>query len=234
MTPKGGTKKTMFQEEVDKVLRTLRHEIYSGLRLPRERLVENALAEHFSVSRMVIRQVLSHLENEGLVEIEPYKGARVSAISVDRIFESYQVLSMLEGFAAMLAVDRFNEKDLTKLQKVVEKQEALDIDNVKEWQRLNQSFHRTINLKCGNERLIQLLRQHVQFTTYWFLVLSAPGRIPKNIEEHKAVIQAFAQKDGERARKLVERHIMGAGDYLTKHLQKTMPVGMLHQEIGPS
>jgi len=225
-----GTKKTMFQSEVDKVLRTLRSEIYSGLRLPRERLVENTLAESFSVSRMVIRQVLSQLDSDSLVEIEPYKGATVAAISVDRIYESYQVLSMLEGFAAMLAADRFSQGELESLRKLVIRQQNLHTDNVKEWQTLNQSFHRSINLKCGNERLIRLIHQHVQFTTYWFLVLSVPGRIPKNIEEHTAVIDAFTKRDREKARQLMERHIMGAGEYLVEHLRKTIPAGMLHKE----
>ena len=223
------TKKTLIQTEVDKVLRSLRNEIYSGVRLPRERLVENALSEAFSVSRMGVRQVLSQLHDEGLVQIEPYKGATVAAISIDRIYESYQVLSMLEGFASGLATHHFNKKDLDKLRNLVEKQRNLDVDNVKEWESLNRSFHRTINLKCGNERLIELLRQHVQFTTYWFLVLSVPGRIPKNIEEHEAVIDAFFERDSEKARMLMERHIMESGEYLTKHLQKTVPQGMLHQ-----
>ena len=224
-----GTKKTLIQTEVDKVLHTLRNEIYSGVRLPRERLVENALAETFSVSRMGIRQVLSQLHDESLVQIEPYKGATVAAISIDQIYESYQVLSMLEGFASGLATHRFNKKDLDKLRNLVNKQKNLDVENVKEWETLNRSFHRTINLKCGNERLIKLLRQHVQFTTYWFLVLSVPGRIPNNIEEHSAVIDAFFERDSEKARILMERHIMESGEYLTKHLQKTVPQGMLHQ-----
>jgi DNA-binding GntR family transcriptional regulator len=137
---------------------------------------------------------------------------------------------MLQGFAAKLATARLTEKELNKLQKLVEKQRKLDVNNVKEWQTLNQSFHRAINLKCGNERLIQLLRQHVQFTTYWFLVLSVPGRIPKNIEEHAAVIDAFSEREEEKARQLMERHIMGAGEYLVEHLQKTVPIGMLHKE----
>jgi DNA-binding GntR family transcriptional regulator len=226
MTSKG-TKKTTFQSDVEKVLRTLRHEIYSGLRLPRERLIEITLAETFSVSRMVVRQVLGQLGADGLIAIEPYKGATVAAISIGKINERYQVLSMLEGFAAKLAVKRLTEKDLGKLQQIVEKQRNVDTGNVKDWQTLNQSFHRAINLKCGNEILIELIRRHVQFTTFWFLVLSSPGRIPKNVEEHEAVIQAFARADGDKARQLMERHIMGAGEYLVEHLQKTMPAGML-------
>ncbi len=226
MIPKG-TKKTLFQTEVDKVLKALRNEIYSGLRLPRERLVESALSETFSVSRMVIRQVLSQLDAEGLVGIQPYKGATVAAISIDRIYESYQILSMLEGFATMLAAKRFTEKGIQKLRHMVEKQRQVDVSNVRDWQKLNEAFHRTLNLKCGNESLIQLIRQHVKFTTYWFLVLSVPGRIPKNIEEHAAVVDAISDGNGTEARHLMERHIMEAGEYLMGHLEKNMPAGMI-------
>jgi len=208
-------------------LRALRHEIYSGLRLPRERLVENSLAETFRVSRMVIRHALSQLASHGLVEIEPYKGATVAAISSDRIHECYQVLSMLEGFAAMLAVERFTQKDLQQLRKLLEKHRNIDVGNVKEWQVQNHSFHRTINLRCGNQKLIDMIHQNAQFTTYWFLLLSVPGRIPKNTEEHAAIIDAITQGDGQKARQLMERHIMGAGEDLMEHLKKNMPIGFL-------
>lgn len=222
-----GVKRTGFQEEVGKVVRSLRHEIYSGLRLPRERLVENALAEAFSVSRMVVRQALSQLQTEGLVEIAPYKGAMVASISRDRIYENYQVLSMMEGFAALLATEHLSDRDLEKLRGLVDKQRHIKQDNVRQWQKLNQEFHRAINLRCGNRRLIELIRQHVQFTTYWFLVLSVPGRIPRNIEEHVAIIEAFSRRNGELARNLMERHILGAAEYLVQHLQKAQPVGIL-------
>ncbi|MBW1788003.1 MAG: GntR family transcriptional regulator [Deltaproteobacteria bacterium] len=200
----------------------LRQEIYSGLRLPRERLVEVSLAETFSVSRMVIRQVLNMLKAEGLVGIEPYKGASVASISIDRIFQNYQVLAMLEGFSAKLSADLLKPKDLKKLANILDKQRSLDGKDIKAWEVLNWDFHRIINLRCGNDRLIQLIRQHIQFTTYWFLVLSAPGRITQNIKEHEDALKAFEKKDGEKARKFMERHIMGAGEYLTKHLEMSL------------
>ena len=221
------SKKTLFQKEVDKVIHALRQQIYSGVRLPRERLVEVSLCETFSVSRMVIRQVLNALKNEGLVEIKPYKGASVAAISIDRIFENYQVLAMLEGFAAKLATDFLTPKDLEKLNELLDRQRNIDGDDIKEWQTLNWDFHKTINLRCGNERLIEMIRQHIQFTTYWFLLLSAPGRITRNIKEHENVLSAFKRKEGEKASKVIERHILSSGEYLTSHLQKSLPAGML-------
>lgn len=227
MTKEKGVKKTGFQEEVDKVLHLLRQEIYAGQRFPKERLVENALAETYGVSRMVVRQALSHLQMEGLVEIEAYKGASVAPVSLERLQESYEVLSMLEGFAAKLAVRHLSKNDLRGLRQVLDRQRGLDPEDVRAWQDLNRRFHRMVNLKCGNGKLIDLIRRHMHFTTYWFLVLSVPGRIPKNIEEHEAILQALEQRDEERARLTMERHIMGAGEYLTQHLQKAMPQGVL-------
>ena len=221
------SKKTLFQEDAEKVIHALRQEIYAGVRLPRERLVEVTLSETFAVSRMVIRHVLNTLKIEGLVEIEPYKGASVASISIESLFQNYQVLAMLEGFAAKHATDLLTPEDLEKLKEILDRQRNIDGDDINAWETLNRNFHRLINLRCGNERLIEMIRQHIQFTTYWFLVLSAPGRITKNIKEHEKVLGAFERKDGEKARRFMERHILGSGEYLTSHLQKSLPAGML-------
>lgn len=219
-------KTTPFQTEVAHVLSELRREIYSGLRLPRERLVENDLAKLFSVSRMVVRQALTHLESEGLVTVEPYKGAAVAEISLVRIFENYQVVAMLEGFAARLATDRLSAEDIRTLHQNLARQRTLEIQNVQDWQKLNHEFHRFINLKSGNQRLIELVRQNSQFTSYWFIVLSAPGRIATNIAEHESIVAAFERAEAEEVRRLVENHIISAGEYLVDFMRKNVPVGM--------
>jgi DNA-binding GntR family transcriptional regulator len=51
--------------------------------------------------------------------------------------------------------------------------------------------------------------------------------MPKNIEEHAEVITAFSRRDAERARRLMERHILGAGEYLMEHLRRAQPAGIL-------
>ncbi len=222
------TKKTTFQAEVDKVTRKLRVDIYSGIRLPRERLVEQDLAKLFNVSRMVIRQALSQLDADSLVTIEPYKGAAVAEISLKRIRESYQIISLLEGYAAYLAAEHLTPKDIKTLKDLIKEQQAVNVSDVQAWQNLNKKFHRVINLKCGNSRLIELIRQNVQFTSYWFIVLSAPGRIPENIKEHIKIAEALEGKDGVEARKVIERHIITAAGYLLEHLRNNLPMGMLN------
>ena len=223
MEPKS---KKNSRTDLSTVLSLLRRDIYSGIRLPRERLVENELAKTFSVSRVVVREALSQLQKEDLIIIEPYKGAVVAEISLSHIFESYQIVAMLEGFAALLAAERLTPKDFQILEKNLEQQRSLEAGKVQQWQDINHQFHRTINIKCNNQRLIDLISQHSRFTSYWFIVLSAPGRIPTNIEEHASILKAFSRRDAEEARRLMERHIIGAAEYLVEFMRENVPVGM--------
>ncbi len=228
--PSKGTKTTDSQNDADAVASRLRRDIFSGIRLPRERLVETSIAEAFSVSRMVIRQVLSNLEKEGLVVIESYKGASVADISLDLIYENYQIIAMMQGYAAYLSATRLAPQDLLALETLLKAQKKIGADNVKEWQILNHKFHSAINLACGSSKLIQLIRQHSQFTSFWFLVLSSPGRIPIGIAGHAAVLEALKKRDPQQSRILIEKHIIEAGKYLIDSTKENLPIGVWIQK----
>lgn len=220
-------KNTSAQTELNQVLEGLRHEIYSGLRLPRERLVETALAEKYGVGRMAVRQALNRLAAERLVCLEPRRGASVAEVSLAHISDCYQVAAMLLGLAASLAAPRLGPEDLAALERNLEKQERARQGDVRQWQELSHQFHRRINRKCGNARLIKLIRENSRFTSYWFLVLSAPGRISGSIGEHREILDSLAEADAGRARRLVEAHILRASSYLIDFLSKNVPRGVL-------
>ena len=223
---KSNSKTTNFQAELEQVVHALRKDVYSGQRLPRERLVEKDLSDSYGVNRMVVRQALSKLEAEGLVTLEAYRGASVAEISLEGIRESYQVVGMLEGYAAGLACPRLTPQDLQKLGKNLAKQKDVLLENVNRWQELNIGFHRTINLNCGNRRLIDLIRQNSTFRSYWFIVLSVPGRISTNLKEHEALLGALQERNSESARAIMEKHLLGAGEYLVEFLRKNVPIGI--------
>ncbi len=226
MEPNDETKLKTSNAEADSVAEKLRQEIFSGARLPRERLIESNLAKTYSVHRMVIRQVLSLLEKEDLVVIEPFRGATVSDISLSKIAENYQVMAMLEGFATKMATKNITQTDIDSLKAIVKKQKIIGVKDVKEWQALNNQFHRTINLKCNNEKLIKLLRQNTRFTSYWFLVLSTFGRISEGDEEHTRIVDALSKRDADLAAKLVEKHILDAGEYLIRSIHENLPLAV--------
>ncbi len=217
------SKKTAFQVEVERVAGLLSKEIYSGHRLSHERLVETELAKQYSVSRMIIRQTLARLESIGLVSIEPYKGATVASITISRIKSEYEIVGMMEGYATKLATEHITKDEITKLEKNIEEQRNI-LDDPLKWRSLNQEFHKVINRRCNNQKLIELIRQHIQFTNYWFLAFSM-DQIFQNIEAHERILHALKKKDAESARSNMEEHIITVCDDLIEHIQQNIPIG---------
>jgi len=222
---KDKNKKPTFPAEVARVSKLLRKEIYAGHWQPNEHLKEIRLTETYSVSRMVIRQVLNQLATDGLVVIEPYKGASVAVITIDQIYETFSVVAMLEGFSAKLAVENITDDDIKKLNTLLERQKKITQGETRYWYSLNYEFHRIINQRSGNKQIIQLLRQATQFTNYWFLSIPrADFKIA--IKAHEKIVAALMERNGNKARKYMEDHIMVRVKYLINDIKKRIPVGM--------
>ncbi|MBA2343798.1 MAG: GntR family transcriptional regulator, partial [Rubrobacter sp.] len=86
-----------------RVFERLRRLILDGEYGPDERLIEEQLAERLGMSRTPIRQALTMLESEGLVELIPNRGAVVCSFSVDEVWDIYDLRAVLEGHAARRA-----------------------------------------------------------------------------------------------------------------------------------
>ena len=93
----------------------LREAIVTGSLQPNERLVESDLAQRLGVSRTLIRAALVRLEQEGLVEHERHRGARVRLVSEREAVEILETRAVLEGLAARLAAERANAQDVEDL-----------------------------------------------------------------------------------------------------------------------
>ena len=130
--------------------RVLRHEVLHGLRTrivegeiaPGTRLLEIPLATRLGVSRGPIREALRQLEQEGLVEFEPHRGAVVVGVPDDEIETMYGIRALLEATAFSRACRRVKPRDLEELEAIVESmitasQEA-DIERLTE---LDLQFH---------------------------------------------------------------------------------------------
>ncbi|MBI3145489.1 MAG: GntR family transcriptional regulator, partial [Pseudogulbenkiania sp.] len=87
-------------------LEKMRDAILSAYFKPGERLVERALCEELGVSRSIVREVLRHLETEGLVESIPHQGPVVATLDADKAAQIYEIRALLEGHAARLCAER--------------------------------------------------------------------------------------------------------------------------------
>jgi DNA-binding GntR family transcriptional regulator len=198
----------------EKILETIRDAILKGNMKPGERVSEPDLAERFGISRTPIREAFRQLESEGYLHVVPRKGAVVASLSERDIEEFYAIKIILEGFAARMAAEKLTARDLERLESINERlQKIASEGDVKNFFRVHNEFHEVFIKAAGNEKLHDMINQLVmKFKRLRLASLSQPGRMEISVEDHRNMIQAFKDHDGDRADSLV-RHAatIGAG-----------------------
>jgi DNA-binding GntR family transcriptional regulator len=196
---------TLWQRVYD----LLREEILRGQLAPDTVLREVALSESLGVSRGPVREALGRLAAEGLVDIRPRRSAVVRFVSRREFLELYQVREALEAMAVRLAAPRLTTEDLMTLAGLTDSMakwaERGDIDELFE---ANVAFHlRWVELS-GNAKLEKLYRQLLgQMAQHRVRSLTLRGDPRHSIVEHRAVLEAAASGNIERAAELMAEHI---------------------------
>ena len=214
----------------DQVAASLRERIVSGELKPREKLpTEAALAEHFAVSRTVIREAISRLKSDGLVESRQGSGVFVSpgphvrplriefGESDDPLGATLYIVELrraIEGEAAAIASERRSERDIARLKKALERIEAADAagsDGVPE----DVTFHRIIAEATGNPYYLDV----VDFLEQFLVGATRMTRINEALredfarqvrEEHSAILGAIVARDPMAARIAGTTHLINA------------------------
>jgi DNA-binding GntR family transcriptional regulator len=181
---------------------------------PGKQFSESELAESLKVSKTPVREAIQRLEREGLVRIEPRRGAFVTELSEEVISEISEIRSVLVGLASKRAAKNANEKDILVARGILKAgDEALRKgDNVK-WILINEEFHAwLINLANSKQlsQVLEILDQH--FTRIQSLATSVPGEIIESNIEHYAILDAIAAKDPIVASKAATDHVLHVGE----------------------
>ena len=196
-----------IQQAVADAVRT---RVISGQLPAGTRIDQDALAAEFSVSRMPVREALRQLGAEGFVTIVPHRGAIVTALSPAEVEEIYEIRAALEGVAARHASQTLTADDLERLRKVLaamrnEKQ----IDT---WVGLNAEFHNVINQASMRPRLLELIQRfREQSQPYIRLYVQRLHKSAQARKEHRAILEALADRDADRAEAAVRAHLVGTG-----------------------
>jgi DNA-binding GntR family transcriptional regulator len=187
----------------------LREEILAN-RLPAgTELQETALAAELGVSRGPVREALGRLAAEGLVVVRPRRGAVVRSLTKDEFIEAYEVREALEVMAVRLATRRLGHAGLARLEELTETMERhAERDEVDEFFDANAAFHASLVEASGNERLRELHAQLLgQINRYRQRSLALRGSLDRSVAEHRAILEALAAGDAERATQLTSDHI---------------------------
>ena len=191
------------------VYEELKLQILTGGIVPGTRMMEVELAEEMGVSRTPIREAIRKLEKEGLVTIEPRRGAYASRISTEDMVEILEVRQDLEGLAAFFAASRMSKENLGELRSIAERyNKAVDEGNMQDMIRYDTMFHRKIVDSCNNKILVHMVEQLQEMVLRFRYIYYDNFRRAEHMPaEHSAILEAIADGDEEKAREAADVHI---------------------------
>jgi len=190
----------------------LQHAILEGVLKPGERLRAQALAQRFGTSRTPVREALLALQADGLVAVEPNRGAVVSAFDRDDLLDLYAVRALLEPAAAALAATRIGAADVARLQALCEQADGAAIEDLIAG---NEAFHRIIGEAAGSPRLAVAMRAVAGIprafrSAFW----RSEEQRAESLLCHRRLVTAFRTRDAPLAEAVMRMHILGAVAFL--------------------
>lgn len=175
---------------------------------PGSKLAEQKLADHFGVSRTLVRQALFQLAQNRLVTLEPARGAFVSAPSTDEARQVFAVRRMLEAEMTRAFVRSSTPARIKALKDhVAQERAALARDDVTTRNELLGDFHVRMAQLLGNQVLAQILRELTSRCSLITLMYQSPSAAEHSQEEHSQIVKALAAGDEERAVQLMTEHL---------------------------
>lgn len=193
------------------VLAQIRQAILSGDLPAGAQLREAHIAEEMGISRSPVREALSRLEEEGLVEKVPFKGAFVASVSPGTIAEIAAIRTLVEPYAVTQALPRLNDGDWKQLRRLLEQLDrASGRDTVSAIEK-HLAFHRYFYEKSGNATLLALWQDWESKLRLFFIVDHEAFESVEDVAGvHKELIDVIESGDHERIRAAFSHHVHDA------------------------
>ena len=182
------------------------------------RLDERALGEQLGVSRTPVREAISRLEQEGIVENIARRGAFIVRKSKDEILDIVDVWAALESMAARLATSRASDEEISQLRKNFTSFDGEEARaHIDEYSDTNIEFHQTI-IKLGHSGLITQMADQLFFhmRAIRASTIKDRDRVAQSVMDHTRIIEAIEERDAYHAEQLVRDHALE----LAKHIER--------------
>jgi DNA-binding GntR family transcriptional regulator len=205
-----------MESTTSQIVESLSRAIVDHRLQPGAKLVEQKLADHFGVSRTLVRQALYQLERQRLVVIEPARGAFVAAPSLQEAQEVFEVRRMLEAEMTRTFVLQITAEHVQALRKhLVAEKEAVSKTNVAGRVELLGDFHILIAQLLGNKVLEQILSDLISRCALITLMYQSVQGAKNSNHEHILIVNAMIARDAELAVRLMEEHLLNVVSNLT-------------------
>ncbi len=176
---------------------------------PGAKLAEQKLADHFGVSRTLVRQALLQLSQHQLVRLEPARGAFVAAPSVAEAKQVFAVRRMIESEMTRVLVRQITPAKIKALKDHIAREKlAVQGNDAPGRTELLGDFHVRMAELTGNDVLAQLLGQLVSRCALITLMYQSAHAAAHSSEEHVQIVKALAAKDEALAVQLMQAHLL--------------------------
>ncbi|WP_197538758.1 GntR family transcriptional regulator [Azoarcus sp. KH32C] len=209
--------------DVEAIYRRILAAIIEHRLAPGRKLVEERLAAVFGASRAMIRQVLTRLSHEMVVTLIPNRGAFVAEPTVGEAREVFEARRLIEPALARKLAAGATSAQLARLrQLVVAEEKARAIRDRQQVIKLSGEFHLEIAEMAGNTILARQMRELTLLTCLIITLYDSPVGHACPEDEHRQLLEAFTQRDGERAAALMLHHL--------DHVEQSLDIGLAAQD----
>lgn len=199
--------------------------------LPGAKLAEQKLADHFGVSRTLVRQALFQLSQNRLIRLEPARGAFVAAPSALEARQVFAVRRMLEAEMMRAFVREVTPKKIKALKDhVAQEKHAVSRNDAAGRTELLGDFHVRMAELMGNDVLAQLLGELISRCSLITLMYQTASAAEDSNDEHAGIIKALAARDEERAVRLMNNHLLNVEKNLA--FDRKMPANEISMALS--
>lgn len=210
----------MLKNRSAALLPALRERIARRALPPGAKLLENELAREFGVSRAKVRDAFGVLEQRGLIQRIPNRGAVVARLDLSQVFEIYAVREMLEGLCVRLAVERTKPQSWQDLVKLFGRpMEAIVRRGEYEKYIANLDKLRSRTLEAAGNGVLADMLDSINDKTLEIQrrIIILPGRAAEGLQQHRAVLAAMRKGDAGKAEELRRANIRSSREYLERY-----------------
>ena len=189
------------------------------------RLNERALCDRLGVSRTPLREAFRLLAAEGLVQIQPNRGAQVIALSEKDVRESFEVMAALEALSGELACRHVTDREIGEIKALTfEMQASHARQDLSSYYRVNRAIHDRINQAGQNQLLSQVYATlNLRIQNLRFRSNLNREKWDKAMREHIDMVEALAARDGPRLAAIMRAHLQRKGETVLEALFHTSP-----------
>ena len=213
----------LTQSLPEQIAARLSERIVSGTYTPGQRVMEQAIAEEFEVSRGPVREALRLLEKEGLVMILPRRGAQVTNPTIAEVHEIFDIRAMLNGLRDRLIAESPQREQLVPVleQEISRLAQTADAPGAgDEYIEIVLRLNRLLTQTAGNRRLQAILGSlAMQTVRYTRLGLSTPQRRQQSVQHWQRLLQAIRDGDGDAAERIARQRVIDSRDAAVEHLR---------------